>query len=64
MKKFFFTGDVRHPGRVFVLANTEDEALKKLEDYEFEVYDEEDKNLAFDSNGEDPEVEDVDEAEV
>lgn len=57
MPNFIFTGDVKHPGRIIVEAGTREEAIKKFEEYDFAVYDEAHKNLAFDWNGEDPEVE-------
>lgn len=50
-KRFILVGDIRHPGKVVVEANDLDEAIKKADDGDFEVYDEHSKPLAFDWNG-------------
>ena len=57
MKRFIFTGDIQHPGRVSVKAKTLEEALKKAEDGDFDVYDESNDCLAFEWNGDKATVE-------
>lgn len=54
---FILTGDIRHPGRIKVEAASLEEAVKKAEDGDFEVYDESHKILAFDWNGDEDSVE-------
>ncbi len=56
-KRFILTGDISHPGRIAVEAETLDEAVQKADDGDFEVYDEHGKCLAFDWNGDDSTVE-------
>ena len=48
---FILTGDIIHSGRVRVVADSQEEALKKAERGEFEVYEEHQKNLAFSFDG-------------
>jgi hypothetical protein len=56
MKTFLFTGDILHPGTIKVMADTVEEAEEKIERYDFEVYDEQGSDLAFEHNGEEPEI--------
>ena len=56
-KDFILTGDIRHPGKIKVTAETLEEALKKADDGDFVVYDEMNKCLAFDWNGDESTVE-------
>lgn len=59
MSKFYFTGDIRHPGKVVVEAGTLLQAEEKIESGEFTIFDEQDSCLAFDHDGNEPEVEDA-----
>lgn len=56
MPQFIFMGDIKHPGRIIVEADSKEEAIERFEEHEFEVYDESDKCLAFEWNGEEPEI--------
>lgn len=49
--EYHFVGDIKHPGVIAVKAKSFDEALTRIDEYDFRVFDEEDKNLAFDWNG-------------
>ncbi len=49
--QYILTGDVQHPGRISVEADTLLEALAKAEEGQFIVYDEQDDCLAFIWNG-------------
>lgn len=59
-KKYTFTGDICHPGKVTVIAEDIEEAEMKLGTGEFTVFDEQNDCLAFTPCGDDPEVEDAD----
>lgn len=54
---FILMGDVLHAGKIRVEASSLEEAIRKAEDGDFEVYDESGKNLAFDWNGDEDSVE-------
>jgi hypothetical protein len=57
MKRYFLMGDIAHPGKVSVIADSLDEALKKADAGEFTVFDEQGDCLAFDWNGDADSVE-------
>lgn len=57
MAKYILTGDILHPGRIKVEANSPEEAIAKAEVGDFLVYDEMQRHLAFDHNGETPVLE-------
>ena len=48
---YYLVGDIRHPGKVVVVADLPQEAIDKAENGEFEVFDESSKHLAFDWGG-------------
>lgn len=56
-KRFILTGDILHPGSVVVEARDLEEALRKVEGGDFEVYDESKKHLGFQWNGDQSTVE-------
>lgn len=56
-REFILVGDVKHPARVKVRARTRAEAVELAEQGNFTVYDESQKTLAFDWNGDDASVE-------
>ena len=47
MKTYILVGDICHPGRITVQAETLEEAVEKADEGDFVVYDEDGKNLAF-----------------
>lgn len=49
--RFIIVGDICHPGRIDVEADTLDEALDKAEAGQFVVHDKQDDCLAFTWNG-------------
>jgi hypothetical protein len=51
MSKYILTGDIAHAGRVEVEAESLEEALAKADDGDFEVVDEDGKNLGFEFCG-------------
>jgi hypothetical protein len=51
MRTYILTGDINHAGRVEVEADSLEEALSKADDGDFEVLDEDGKNLGFDFCG-------------
>jgi hypothetical protein len=51
-KTYILVGDIKYPGRVTVKARSLNEAVIKAENkFDFEVYDKDTKNLAFEWNG-------------
>lgn len=52
MPRFILTGDILHPGKVAVVADTLEEAASLAEKGEFEIVDEQNRHLAFDWGGE------------
>ncbi len=52
-------GDIRHAGKIRVVASSLKQALKKADDGDFSVEDETKKCLAFDWNGDKDSVEKV-----
>ncbi len=55
--QYILTGDIAHPGRIDVEADSLDEALEKVAEGQFIIYEEEGKNLTFTWNGEEPDSE-------
>jgi len=51
MTKYTLVGDIKHPGRVEVEADTPNDAIVKAEAGDFAVHDEQHDCLAFDWNG-------------
>ena len=60
MKTWILIGDILHPGKVQVEAETIDQAIAKAERGDFEVYDEMHKCLAFAWNGDEDTVQCLD----
>jgi hypothetical protein len=56
-KIYILVGDIKYPGRIAVKANGLDEALRKAEQGEFEVFEHINKCLAFEWNGNEDTVE-------
>ena len=50
MTTYILVGEIRHPGRIEVEADTLDQALEKADNGEFVIYDEQNNCLAFDWN--------------
>lgn len=51
-KQYILVGDIKYPGRVIVKARNLNEAVRRAEnEFDFEVFDKANKNLAFEWNG-------------
>lgn len=57
MAKYILTGDILHPGKVIVDANSPEEAVQKAAVDDFRVHSESPRHLAFKHDGETPQLE-------